>query len=302
MSSEIAILGAGGVGGLIAAALARAGADPIVIAREPTAALIARDGIAVRSVALGTFVARPRSTPVLEHPVAFLLVATKATSLADALQRVRTHPELVVPLLNGVDHMGALRERFGAARVAAGVIRIESDRPAAGQIVQTSPQLRIDLATDEPALAQRLQDLAAILTRAQLPVRAGASEAAILWSKLVRLNALACTTSAADRPLGAIRSDPQWRATLTACVLETAAVARAEGAPLDPADTLAELEAAHPQLGSSMRRDLAAGREPELDAIAGAVLRAAARDRLACPTVARLHAQIARRAGLSTAY
>ena len=45
-------------------------------------------------------------------------------------------------------------------------------------------------------------------------------------------------------------------------------------------------------LTSSMQRDVAAGREPELDAIAGAVLRAASRHDLACPTVDRLARRI----------
>ncbi len=298
----IAILGAGGVGGFLAGALARAGYDTVVIAPEQTAELIARSGISVQSVRLGSFVAHPHSTPALEAPVEFLLVATKATALDDALRRVRTQPSLVVPLLNGVDHMRTLRERFGAGRVAAGVIRIESDRPAPGRILQTSPFLRVDLAADDPALRGPLDRLAAIFQDVQIPVQVGASEAMILWSKLVRLNALACTTSAADRPLGFIRSDPEWRAILTACVTETAAVARAEGARIDPAETLAELDAAHPELGSSMRRDIAAGRKPELDAISGSVLRAAARQGLSCPTVARLHSQTARLAGLPATY
>jgi 2-dehydropantoate 2-reductase len=68
---------------------------------------------------------------------------------------------------------------------------------------------------------------------------------------------------------------------------------------IDPADRLAELDDAHPELGSSMRRDIAAGREPELDAIAGAVLRAGARHGIDCPTVARLSEMIARRAGVA---
>ena len=53
------------------------------------------------------------------------------------------------------------------------------------------------------------------------------------------------------------------------------------------------LDEAHEGLGSSMQRDLAAGREPELDAIPGAVLRAAARHGLSCPTIASLYEQIA---------
>jgi len=57
---------------------------------------------------------------------------------------------------------------------------------------------------------------------------------------------------------------------------------------VDPATAIAELEMAHATLGSSMQRDIAAGRPPELDAIPGAVLRAAARHQISCPTIERL--------------
>jgi 2-dehydropantoate 2-reductase len=286
------------VGGFLAAALTRAGDDVVVVAREQTAEQIALDGIEVRSVRLGDFVARPKATASLTTPVAVLIVATKATGLGTALARIEADPELVVPLLNGLDHMQLLRERFGSGGVVAGTIRIESDRPAPAQIVQSSPFLRVELAADDAALEPLLTRLGATLERAGIPAAVGRSEAQILWSKLVRLNALACTTSAADRPIGFIRTDPEWRAALRACIVEAAAVATAEGAELDAAERLAELDAAHPELRSSMQRDIAAGREPELDAIAGSVLRAAARHRLECPTIARLSRQIAIRAGI----
>ena len=46
-----------------------------------------------------------------------------------------------------------------------------------------------------------------------------------------------------------------------------------------------------------MQRDIAAGREPELDAIPGAVLRAAARHGIACPTIEGLVVMIEGRLG-----
>ena len=105
-----------------------------------------------------------------------------------------------------------------------------------------------------------------------------------MWSKLVRLNALACTTSAFDKQLGEIRSTPELRAALVGAIEEGCAVGQAEGATdVDPAKALGELEQAHATLGSSMQRDIAAGREPELDAIPGSVLRAAARHGIAVP-------------------
>jgi len=282
----------------MAAALTRAGQDVVVVGRNATVKVIATSGIAVASARLGEFTAHPPAVSELRSRVDVLLVATKANALPAALARIEQKPGLVVPLLNGLDHMDRLRQRFGPGAVAAGVIRIESDRPVAGRIVQTSPSFRVDLAADDPALAGALERLAATLENADVPTRIGGSEKQILWSKLVRLTALACTTSAADRPIGSIRSDPHWRSALELCVAETAAVANADGAQIDPAQPLAELEDAHAELGSSMQRDLAAGREPELDAIAGAVLRAAARHGLRCPTVERLTIQIAARAGV----
>ncbi len=294
----IAVLGPGGVGGFLAAALGRAQEEVVVVAREPTADLIARQGIELRSARLGDFRARPQATSTLTSPVDLLLITTKAIGLEDALERIQAEAQVVVPLLNGLDHMSTLRARFGASRVAAGVIRIESDRPAPGLIVQTSPSVGVQVAADDPGPAGRLEEIVGAFSRARVPAQVGPSEAQILWGKLVRLNALACTTSATGRRLGFIRSDPQWRAALEACIAEAAAVANADGARIDPAGPLAELDDAHAELGSSMQRDIAAGRKPELDAIVGSVLRAAARHGLECPTIDRLAAQVARKAGI----
>ncbi len=295
--SSIAVLGPGGVGGYLAAALARAGEDVTVVARESTAESIAREGIALESVLLGDFTAHPAAVARLEQPVGVLLVAPKAAGLEDALARIVAEPALVVPLLNGLDHVALLRERFGA-RVVAGTIRVQADRPAPGRIVQSSRFALVELASDDPAHAAALERLAARLNAAGIDTRVREGEAQILWGKLVRLNALACVTAAHDVTFGAIRADPALRAQLEGCVHEAVAVAQAEGAQIDAARVFGEYEALHDGFGSSMQRDLAAGREPELDAIAGAILRAGARHGLACATIAALAARIAERAGV----
>jgi 2-dehydropantoate 2-reductase len=292
---SIAVLGPGGVGGFVAAALARAGQDVLVIARPETAQLIASDGISVTSVRLGNFVAHPAAGTSLDAPVDFLVVATKATTLEQALDRIEAQPGLVVPLLNGLDHLGTLRVRFGEGRVAAGSVRIEADQPARGRVVQTSPFLRVDLAADDPALHANLELLRDALTSAQIPAEIGPSEAQVMWQKLVRLAPLALTTSATERPIGYIRADPHWRKVLQLAIAEAVAVANSDGAHIDPAVPLAELDAAHPTLSSSMHRDIVAGRAPEIDAIPGAVMRAAHRHGLECPTIEELVGQIERR-------
>ncbi len=296
--TSYAVLGPGGVGGFVAGALSRAGEGVTVVAREETAELINREGISVDSVVLGDFTAHPTAVSELREPVDVLFVATKATTLVASLDRIAATPGLVVPLLNGLDHLGLLRQRFGAGALAASVIRIESDRPAPGRIVQTSPSVRVDMASEHPEPASRLPAVARALIGAGIAAEVREREADVMWAKLVRLNALAATTSVSGREIGFIRSDPHWREALVACIEEGAAAAVADGARIDASGSLAELDAAHPSLGSSMQRDLAAGRVPELDAIQGSVIRAAARHGLPCPTVTRLTGEIARMAGI----
>jgi 2-dehydropantoate 2-reductase len=293
---RVAVLGPGGVGGLLAGALERSGEEVTVIARESTVAVIAEHGVQVQSVVLGDFTAHPAAGARLEEPVDALIVATKAGGLEPALERIDVEPPVVLPLLNGLDHIAVLRRRFPADSVLAGAIRVEADRPQPGVVVHTSPFLRVDMACDHPRAAPAMQALATALSMAGVPTQVLDSEANVLWAKLVRLNALACTTSAYDVLLGQIRSTPQLRAELEGAIEEACAVGRAEGATdIDPAKAIAELEAAHDTLGSSMQRDIAAGREPELDAIPGAVLRGGARHGIACPTIERLVALIAAR-------
>jgi len=301
---RVAVLGPGGVGGLLAGALERGGTEVVVVARDSTASAISRQGLRVDSVTLGRFSVRPQAVESLAEQVDALLVATKAAGLKPALERIVTEPALVLPLLNGLDHIDVLRERFAPASVLAGSIRVEADRPTPGVVVHTSPFLLVSMASRYEAAASGMQTLAQTLTDAGVPARvlmpiSAASEAQVMWSKLVRLNALACTTSAHDKLLGEIRSTPELRAELLGAIEEACAVGRAEGAQdVDPATAMAELTRAHDTLGSSMQRDIAAGRTPELDAIPGSVLRAAARHGLQCPTIERLVVMIAERAGI----
>jgi 2-dehydropantoate 2-reductase len=296
---KIAVLGPGGVGGLIAGLLERAGTPVVVVAREETAEAISKRGLRVDSVSFGEFVVHPRAVSHLEEPVDVLIVATKASGLELALERIAVQPKLVLPLLNGLDHIAVLRERFGTDAVLAGTIRVEADRPEPGVVVHTSQFLILDMASHDPAARGGMEAMERSLANAGVSVRVLESEAQVMWSKLVRLNALACTTSAYDKLLGEIRATPELRADLEGAIEEACAVGQAEGAQdVDPATAIAELELAHDTLGSSMQRDIAAGRTPELDAIPGSVLRAAARHGLECPTIERLVGMIAARAGV----
>ncbi|MBX5440340.1 MAG: 2-dehydropantoate 2-reductase [Solirubrobacteraceae bacterium] len=292
--TRVAVLGPGGVGGFVAAALARAGVATTVVAREATAAAIADRGLRVRSARLGAVEARPAATARLDDDVDVLVVATRAAALDAALERVAGEPGLVVPLLDGLDHVAALRARFGPRAVVA-AIDVDAERVGPGEVEERGGAVRVELAADAPAARPRLAALVDVLRAAELPARLGDGEAPVLWRRLAGLVAPSLATAAHGLPIGPIRDHPRRRLDLEDAVDETVAVARAEGAALDANATLRALWALDPAATTAMARDVAAGREPELDAIAGAVVRRGAAHGLACPAVERLAQRVRER-------
>lgn len=284
----VAVLGPGGTGGLLAGLLSRAGHRVICLSGEETAKTLRADGIRVRSGLFGDFTARVEADTVLREPVGACLVAVKHTALDAALDRVpptALGDGLLVPLLNGVEHPAALRARYRPGLVAPAVIRVESTRVAPGVIEHGSPFAEIDLTGEEVDRA-RLDALARALSAAGPATRVLDDETAALWAKMSFLAPFALLTTRYGLPLGEIRT--RHRDELTALVEETAAVSRASGGPSDPAQALARYDAFPPPTRSSMQRDAEAGRPLELDAIGGALLRAAERHGVSVPVAARL--------------
>jgi 2-dehydropantoate 2-reductase len=290
--ARVAVLGPGGVGGLLAALLARRGDQVTCLAPPDTAAHLAAHGLELRSPALGDARVRVEAATRLDHPVDVCLVTVKATQLAEAVQAVPAETlgdGLVVPFLNGIDHVAWLRGRYPPDQVATGTIRIESTRVNPGLIEHDSPFAVVELAAGK-APRRRVEELAARLAETGLDVTVRDDEAATLWSKLAVLAPIALVTTWTAAPIGEARAGHQDE--LVAVVHEIVAAARADGVDLDEAATVAILERVPDAMRSSMQRDAAAGRPIELDAIGGAVLGAAERAGTEAPVTARLVADL----------
>jgi 2-dehydropantoate 2-reductase len=269
-----AVLGAGGVGAFLGASLARVGREVLLLMREES---LGRYGgvVHVESVLLGDFDAELPAAPTLGGPVDVVWVATKATQLADALERVpepAAEDSVVVPLLNGLDHVELLRRRFGPTRVLPAAITIESERVGPGLVRQLSSFASVQLSPAPQAEAVRDE-----LIAAGIAASVGESEASVLWGKLAVLAPIALTTTLRGSALGGVVADPAWRRRLEECVREVAAAAREDGVVLDPEAMIARIESVPPGVRSSMQKDREAGRPTEIDAIGSSVLRAAAR-------------------------
>ena len=231
----------------------------------------------------------------MEVPSADVLwMAVKATQLDAALTSFKK-PESVraiVPLLNGVDHLAVLRARYGAEKVIAATIAVESERVAPGHIVQRTPFARLNVSSAGRGL---LRETVGEFQKMGFECRFIEDEPTLMWSKIVFLAPFALTTTAADRTTGAVLADPEWKRQLESCVREACAVAVAEGAKVDAEAIIAGMLKMPANMRSSMQKDVERGNAPELDAIAGPILRGGQRHRIDVPTTKNLIAAVERR-------
>ena len=289
MNRTAAVLGPGAVGGSLAVRLSLAGVRTICVAPPEVTGIIALAGLVVETEGR-TLTARPIVTERLTEPVGLLLVTVKAPSLADALDRIDPDAVaggVVLPLLNGLEHMEVLREHLGPRVAAGSVSHYQAYRAGRVQIVETTPGPLITIASDELPRSE-LDAAAALLHEARLEVRIGTSEKRVLWRKVSRIAPLAAATAATGRPVGELRKDPEWRPRLERAVGEACAVAAADGASMNAGEQWAIIDAMPGDLTPSAARDVAAGRRSELDAIVGSVLRAGARLHVECPELTRI--------------
>src|ERR1700680_161229 len=288
-----AILGPGGVGGLVGACLARSGGSVTLVVKPES---LAHQPRSLRLDSpfgnIEVEVACASEVP----PTDVLWVTVKATQLESALTALRNlgSGKAIVPLLNGIDHLSLLRSRYGAERVIAATIAVESERVSPGHIVHRSSFARLNVST---AGRTQLGSTVEHLQQMGFECRFVENASTLLWSKLVFLGPYALTTTAADKAMGGIISDPSWRDQLEACVREACDVAIAEGAKADPEAILAAMKGMPRNMRSSMQKDVEQHRTPELDALAGPILRGARRHGIEVPATKKLVAAVEQRAG-----
>jgi len=291
MNRTVAVLGPGAVGGALAVRLSMAGIHTITVARHETAGLIALAGLVVETRS-GTMTARPEVSEHLAKPVGLLLVTVKAPALEEALERIdpsAVEEGVVLPLLNGLEHMDLLRSRF-SGRVAAGsVSHFQAYRAGRVQIIEGTSSPVVTMASDELP-SRDVEQAAALLRQARVEVRIAPSEKRVLWHKAVRISVLAAATAVTGRTVGELRSDPTWRTRIEQAIGEACLIAEADGVALRLAAQMTIIDDMADETTTSAARDVATGRRSELDAIVGSVLRAGERLGVPCPTLSELAA------------
>ncbi len=277
---RILVFGAGAIGGYFGGRLLAAGRDVTFLVRPARAGTLARTGLVLRSpTGDATLPAPPCVTAEAPGgPYDLVILACKAFDLEGAIAALAPavgEGTAILPLLNGMRHLDALGERFGAARVLGGQCVISATLDEDGAVRHLNDSHALTFGEQAPGpLSARVRAIHAALDGAGFTARASETVLAAMWEKWVFLASLAAITCLMRGPIGAVEAAGGAPLALKV-VEECRQVAAAAGfepsaGALDRARAM--LTAAGSPLTASMLRDLQAGHRTEAEHVLGDLL------------------------------
>jgi len=275
---RIVIVGPGAVGCVLAAELARRGADVALLDHRPErAATIESDGLRVEDGGAAWQAHVPCRSSASELGAAdLLIVLVKAYATESAVRHAHGcigPGTAVLTLQNGLGNHETISGLIDPRRVLAGTIVMGATSLGVGH-VRLSGKGAIVLGSPS-GNAELAAATAETLGRFWSPVEHEPQIEAAVWRKVIVNAAVNPLTALTGLLNGELLQTPELRATLGAIVLEAAAVAHAAGIrPFadDAIDAVAHVCRVTGQNRSSMLQDVLAGRPTEVRQICGEIV------------------------------
>ncbi len=316
--TKICIFGAGAIGGYMAHALIKAGADVSLIARGPHLEGLRDNGLTlIKEGVAETLPVRATDTPEELGRQDYVISALKAHSVAPVIDRFKPlladHTALV-PAVNGIpwwyfykagsdsamenrwletsDPGGVQWAAFGPERAIGCVVYPACEISAPGQITLKSGD-RFTLGEPAGQRSERVLKLSELLRAGGLraPVKPRLRDE--IWIKLwgnCSFNPVSALTGAS---LDLIGNDPASRAVIRDAMIECRKVGLAVGARFN-VDIERRIQGGADIIGHkpSTRQDVEVGRPMELDALTSTVLELARRLEIETPTLNAISALV----------
>ena len=285
----VAIVGAGAIGGLLGAHLARSGEDVVLIARGPHLAAMQARGVTVRGPE-GEFVAHPRATDdigaVAEADVVFItLKAHTIPAVAPLIGASLDEDAAVVGAINGIPwwyfpdrHLesvdpGGVVARSIPQKLVVGCVVYPSASIAAPGVIEHREGNRFSLGEPDGAKTDRVQRIATMLTAAGFKASVQSRLRSEIWLKLLgnaTLNPVSVVTRATEAEM--LRSETDI-GLIRDLMEEVESVAASLGVEL-PMTVERRIRSAAAVGGhkTSTLQDFEAGKPLELEALLGSVI------------------------------
>jgi 2-dehydropantoate 2-reductase len=297
---RIAVVGAGGVGGGFGAALAKAGADVIFIARGAHLAAMKKKGLRIEGGRGDTHLVPTQATddPKSVGAVDLVLFCVKLWDVESAGEQIRplVGPHTaVIPLQNGIDAPERLIPILGKKAVMGGVAQISASIVEPGVIRQVGTFMRLIFGEFDGLRSARAEAFLALCRKAGFDAHLSDQILVELWMKFVLLATNASVTALTRQPIGKLRDDPDMRPQFVAAYKEVIDLGRARGVKL-PADALDKMLAfnanAPATMKASMALDLERGNRIELPWLGGKVVELGRQVGVATPTHTLMYAAL----------
>jgi len=297
---RIVVIGAGGIGAIYGAALAKAGNEVIFVARGAHLAAMQKNGLRVEGDRGETLVRPAQATDDIASigPVDYVLLCVKlwdVESAGEQIRRIVGPNTAVVPVQNGVDAHERLIPILGRSAVMGGSAFVTGSIIAPGVVRQTGTYFQLtfgELDTPTSPRAERLRDLCAA---AGIDGVLSPDIRVPLWEKFVLLVPVSSVNALTRVPMGRYRGDPDSWGLVEAMLHESVAVGRAEGVGLAPDAAergLASIRLMPDHHMTSMGNDLLRGNKLELPWFAGKVVELGRRHGIPTPVTAFAYAAL----------
>jgi 2-dehydropantoate 2-reductase len=219
-----------------------------------------------------------------------VLLACKTYDLESAIEAVAPalgERSAILPVLNGINHITTLADRFGRDRVLGGLTNVAAARSPEGEVIRLPGTLGTTIFGELTGTrTARCADIQHAFAAGGVPTEISDSIIAEMWVKLFGFATVAAIATLTRARAGEIAGAPASRGFVNSVIEECARVTTAEGYP-PPAvmkDNIRELFA---QLGSiyspSILRDLEQGRPTEGEDTVGELVRRADRRGMKVP-------------------
>ena len=229
---RVIVLGAGGVGSVVAGYLARAGYDVVMIARPGHTAAVQRSGLRLRGLDQFQVQVPALADAATLHDTDILLIAVKTKDMERALASV-THLRVggVASLQNGVVKNEQIARVFGQEKVIGSTTMIGATLTRDGEVEYTLDGITFfgDLSRHQ---TDRIGFIVEAFVRSGLKAAAADDIVSIEWTKQAFQNPFAPLSAITRLPVHLVWSSPPLAAVSVHMFREVAAVAQAKGVSL----------------------------------------------------------------------
>jgi len=272
---QIGVIGAGGVGGYLAAKLLQKDlADVTLFARGAHLEAICTNGLTVEESG-ETFTVYPQTALKEGQTFDVVFLCVKSYDFESACETVREYvgeDTLIVSLANGVGHREEIAGYLHEGVVCDGCVYVVSHVQAPGKIVKKGANFYLIFGSEQ--ISEKMREVAEVLNQSGLKTKLSENAAYDCWKKYLFIATFASLTSYHKKPM-----DQVWREHETEVhelLSEIKNVANATGVPISDEDVAKVIKQAQnlPE-GSktSMQLDFEAGKKTELESLSGYIVR-----------------------------